>query len=530
MSKVNRRGGRRPRLLVSLAFLILMRGAGTVVSFLVTAVIAQRFGTSATADSLLAVRRVIMRLCDAGRSISTDSLVPFFADIAATGDKPLWNRSLLRYSLGFGAIGLIAALFMSYYSHELIDLLSPGFDQLRRQYAVHMQSIFAFMLPACFSLGVLTAAANTRGQYGFPDALQLLPRLLALGALLALPPPRAASFLPWSYVIGSIAAVFVLPLFIPGPTRRTLERDHLPLPLDTKNSNDRKRTQIRSRLWALVFSLLGLQITSWLQIRYATKVGAGTITYLELSQTVMAVLPSVILRAASSIAYAEAAHNVADKGPNTPSKLLKNLIELGLFLMLPVIIFIATFSEEISRLLFVRGHFSADDGRHVASLIVAFSAGSVIAAVQHALNVCFLLEKDLPLGKLGAIQLVAAVSTHWTLLQLLYSPYGMFALPIAVAGSGAAVVALRFTLINRWRQEAISMFADFRIWKILALAGGFTVLALSAEGFLSRQPEASATFAFVYLVLASAAGGAIYLFGGYLLGIWTPSMLRGKSV
>jgi peptidoglycan biosynthesis protein MviN/MurJ (putative lipid II flippase) len=393
-----------------------------------------------------------------------------------------------------------------------------------------MQSIFAFMLPACFSLGVLTAAANTRGQYGFPDALQLLPRILALGALLALSPPRAASFLPWGYVIGSIAAVFLLPLFIPAPTRSRLDSDHLPLRPETKDASDRNRTQTRSRLWALVLSLLGLQITSWLQIRYATKVGSGTITYLELSQTVMAVLPSVILRAASSIAYAEAARDVADKGPDAPSRLLKSLVELGLFLMFPVIIFIAAFSEDISRLLFVRGHFSADDGHRVASLIVAFSAASIIAAVQHALNVCFLLEKDLPLGKFGAIQMVVAVVTHWTLLQLLYSPYGMFALPIAVAGSGGAVVALRFTLIKRWRQGAISMFADLRIWKILALAGIFSILAVFGEGLLARQPERSATFAFGYLVLAAATGGGIYLFGGYLLGIWTPSMLRGKAI
>lgn len=530
MRKIPWRYVRSLRLFLSLSALLAMRGAATVLSFLITAVIAERFGTAATADSLLAVRRVTLRLCDAARSLSTNALVPFFTELANHGDPVSWTRSLLRQSLRYSAIGLVAAIVLAIYSDQFIDVLSPGFDELRREYASDMQRVFAFMLPSFFAFGVLTAAANTRGQYGLPDALQLLPRILALGALLILPPIHAAASLPWIYVIASFAAALVLPLLIPRPSTTGAGSISTVSQGPTPDANRQERRHVRSRLWALLFTQLGLLITSWLQIRYATHVGPGAITYLELSQTVMGVLPTIILRASSSIAYAESARAATDRTDDATSKLLKSLVELGLFLTLPVVIFIAVFAEEISRLLFVRGAFSADDGRQVASLIVAFSSGSIVAALQQPLNVCFLLDKGLPLGKYAAVQMLVAVLSTWMLLELFFPDYGIFAIPISFVGSGMAVVVIRLTVIRRWRHGAVLILRSMRFWKIVGLAGLLTLLAAGAERALAALPESSAAVTLAAMLSTILAGGASYFYVGYRLRIWSPAILRGKPL
>lgn len=507
-------------LLWSVLRVIVLRGAAIALSFIITMLVVDRFGTSATADSLMAVRRVIIRLSDAGRMLSLNALVPFFVRDAQVADPVAWGTAVRTRVYQFTALGLVIACLISFFSADIVAAIGAGFDASRKEQAGSMLRVFAFMIPSFLAIGVLTAAANARSLYGLPELFQLLPRFLVLIVLTLLPAGMAAVAVPWVYVLGSAIGGAVLLLLAAPRAQRP--------PAAGQKTRKPTTGAVTNRFWALIFTMVGTQLALLLQIYYASKAGPGAITYLECSQTVMSVLPAVVMRAAGSVAYVESARHTRDNDDEAAQLVsLQALIELGLYVMLPIIILIGVFAPEISKLLFVRGAFTLQDAQYVAGLTVAFSAGSIIAVVQNALNISILLNERLPLARLAIEQLLVMVLSNLVLLGALTPFLGVYAIPIAVAGSGLVVVVLRFVLIRAWRPVAWLILRGRRfrlIFTLSTLLLGFVVFCRSA---LVTGLDPAMTLAAMAGVVAFS--GSLYFGIGYVFRIWTPAMLRGRN-
>lgn len=517
------------RLVKSLFVLIVVRGSGTLLSFVITILIVDRFGAGAAADGLLAVRRLVVRLGDTGRLLILNALVPWFAGALDRPDPNRFRRAVLLRLYQVGASGLFVSALVSVFAADIVELIGAGFDEERRAVATNALYVFAFLLVPMLGAGVLTAAANVRGSYGLPDLAQLAPRLLALAVLALFPPAASAAALPWAYVIGASAGLAFVLVWM-AVRLRTLDRDAIA----PGNANaDAIREQVPdptgARFWALLFTLAGAQIALWIQLHYAADAGAGAMTYLECSQTIMAVLPAVFLRSAVSVAYAESARQLRGSEQGVSAALLARLIEIGLYFMLPIILLPTIFADHVAHLLFVRGSFTESDAHQVALLIMAFSAGAVIAVVQHGLNIALLVQPGLPLARIGALQLVVEVVSNLILLQLFMPLVGIFALPIAVVGAGLAVAAARFAVTKAWRPTIALLLLGRRFWSILLAAGLFSAVGLWLHSLLPIPAQTPTLSATAMIVVFGVAGTALYLLAGLGLGLWRPGMLRASA-
>ena len=518
------------RVLSGLATLILIRGAGTVLSFFVTILIVERFGTSPIADGLLASRRLMMQLGEAGRQLVQNALVPSLAHSLHVPDASLFRRAVLLRVYQAGAIGLVASALLSILSADIVGLIGAGFDEERRNIATNALFVLAFLLPPMLAVGVLTAAANVLGVYGLPDAAQLAPRLLVLSTLALLPPAMSAATLPWAYVVGASAGLGFVLLSLAG----RLWGGHGANTSDAVKSvaapgKGQAPDATAARFWALFVILGAAQVNLWIQLHYAAKVGAGAITYLECSMAIMSVLPTVFLRSAFSVAYAESARQVEDSKQGVSAALLVQLIETGLFFMLPVILLPTIFADHISHLLFVRGSFSAADAQQVALLIRAFSFGAIFAVIQYALNIALLIHPGIPLLRISAMQEIVSVLTTVFFLQAFTPLIGISALPLAVAASGVAVAAVRFAATKAWRPAIAMLLLGRRFWSILLAASLFSAIGIGVHSLLPA-PAKTPTLTTVTMLLAfGAVGTALYLLAGMALGLWRPSMLRQEK-
>jgi len=514
------------RIIKSLLVLILVRGSGTLLSFLITVLIVDRFGAGAAADGLLAVRRLVIRLGDAGRLLILNALVPWFARALDEPDCSRFRRAVLLRLYQAGALGLVVSALISVFSADIVQLVGAGFDQERRAVATNALYVFAFLLVPMLLAGVLTAAANVRGVYGLPDLAQLAPRLLALAVLALLPPTASAAALPWAYVIGASAGLAVILVWMAGRLRAI---DGAAGEDTTDPGPDQAQDPTGARFWALLFTLAGAQIALWIQLHYIADAGAGAMTYWECSQAIMAVLPAVFLRSAFSVAYAESARQLRGSEQGVSAALLARLIEIGLYLMLPIILLPTIFADHISYLLFVRGSFSDSDAHQVALLIMAFSVGAVIAVVQNGLNIALMVQPGLPMARIGALQMVVLVACNLILLRVFMPLFGIFALPIAVAGAGLAVVAARFAVTRAWRPTILLLLFGRRFWSILLAAGLFSAVGLWLHSLLPMPAQTPTLSAVAMIVTFGMVGTALYLLVGLGLGLWRPGMLRRAS-
>ncbi len=519
------------RLVKSLIVLILVRGSGTLLSFLITMLIVDRFGAGAVADGLLAVRRLAMHLGEAGRLLVLNGLVPWFSRSMDDGSDPsLFRRAVLLKLYQAGALGLVVSALISVFSAEIVQVVGAGFDQERRTVATNALYVFAFLLVPMLVAGVLTAAANVRGVYGLPDLAQLAPRLLALAALALLPPAASAAALPWAYVIGSSAGLALILLWMASRLRAIEERAVLSGHAKTSRGQDQRGPDpTLARFWALLFTLAGAQIALWIQLHYAADAGAGAITYWECSQAVMVVLPAVFLRSAFSVAYAELARHLQGSEQGVSAALLARMIEIGLYFMLPIILLPTIFADHVSYLLFARGSFSEGDAQQVAALIIAFSAGAVIAVVQNGLNIALLVQPGLPLARIGALQMVVLVVTNLILLQAFMPLCGIFALPVAVAAAGLAVAAATFAVTKAWRPTIVLLLLGRRFWSIMLAAGLFSAVGLWLHSLLPDPAQTPSLSAIAMLIVQGAVGTTLYLLAGLGLGLWRLGMLRRAS-
>jgi len=292
---------------------------------------------------------------------------------------------------------------------------------------------------------------------------------------------------------------------------------------------DQAQDPTGARFWALLFTLAGAQIALWIQLHYIADAGAGAMTYWECSQAIMAVLPAVFLRSAFSVAYAESARQLRGSEQGVSAALLARLIEIGLYLMLPIILLPTIFADHISYLLFVRGSFSDSDAHQVALLIMAFSVGAVIAVVQNGLNIALMVQPGLPMARIGALQMVVLVACNLILLRVFMPLFGIFALPIAVAGAGLAVVAARFAVTRAWRPTILLLLFGRRFWSILLAAGLFSAVGLWLHSLLPMPAQTPTLSAVAMIVTFGMVGTALYLLVGLGLGLWRPGMLRRAS-
>lgn len=246
-----------------------------------------------------------------------------------------------------------------------------------------------------------------------------------------------------------------------------------------------------------------LQITTLLNMNFASSLGDGPITYLSLADRLME-LPLSLVSVSIGTALLPTLSRMWSEGqPENMIKTTDRFFRLNLFICLPAAIGLGFLAEPIVEMLFQRGHFGANETLIVADVIRIYSVIMIFTSVVRVFVPAFYAIKN---TWLPASVSILCVLTHFFLAPVLMAQYGLRGLNLSSLVSVLLnwillFIAFRF-LIGKfpWGSMAKSML----LW-IVPLAG--LAAWLQAYGPLRE------------LIIVNAAARGVLLFFVMIVGV-----------
>jgi len=401
----------------SMAKIAVTRGLGLVLAMGVSSLLANRLGTSAPADAFFLARRLAVGFSEAANRISNVMLVPGLVAILSTGDvgrvRKVWHSYQLRAMLWLLPAAGVCALA----SPWIIHVAGPGLEPDTAHLASGLLRVLLFIIPVTVFRAISGAMLNAGRVFGVPELMAQFSRFLVIMALLLLVPPYGVTFLAWTMLVGSLLAALSLTLI----TDRSLGRIKPRKKPGTGDSGNGP-----GRLFLPGLLVFGTnQALIWFEFGIASKLGEGNIATYEYANRLMAILPGLIAASLTTVMYTEFSHQMARGERQEMYRSLARSLRSGLFILAPVVAFLAFQGEAIARLLLHHGRFDAEAVKITARTMHMVAFAGVGTFISRVLLYSVYADKDIKVMRLVLSAMVVKVVARIALVLLLVGPLGV---------------------------------------------------------------------------------------------------------
>ena len=359
-------------------------------------------------------------------------------------------------ALGMSLISIVGIII----APTLIWLTAPGLNPATADLAVDLARIL-FPSTAFMSVGVVIAGIlNSRFRFA---AVAIAPGICSLVIILsiALFAKGNVYVLAWGTLLGFI--VFFLVQLIDLPKTGLKYR----IACDLKDPAIRR---VLSNLLPIIIGFAVNQIYLIISRIFASSLAEGSISALNFASKVMYLPFGLFVAAIITAAFPALAQKaqLADKSELTSS--VKKGLTMVLLVALPSAIGMMILDEEIIRLLFQRGSFTADNTAMTASALMPMAPGLVFLAMSMLIMRVYYSLHDV---KTPLITGLISIAVNVVFCIILIGPMGIGGLSLAgtIAAFVNAILLLLF--LNR----RIPLFNDNYIAKnaLIAAIGSFAI-------------------------------------------------------
>ncbi|MBA3725115.1 MAG: murein biosynthesis integral membrane protein MurJ [Armatimonadetes bacterium] len=473
-------------------------------------IISYQFGQDAITDAYRAAFSIpdLLFFLIAGGALSS-AFIPVFTKYWANGEEDeAWHVfSVMATAMGLIVLGFV--VFAETFAEPLLNLVTPGLPPETIDLAATMSRI---VLPSQFGFflgGLMFGTMNARQHFLTPG---LSPNIynvgIIAGALIIAPFLAVPIFgLAWGALIGALVGSLVLPIFL---MRRFGVRFRLSLNL--------KHPGVISVFKLMLPVVLGLSLPGVYAIAlrfFASFQEQGTISALENGNRVMQA-PLGIFGQALAIAVfptlsALYAQDRAAEFLATLSKTVRTALFVGI--LMSALLFVL--SEDVVRLLYQYGKFTAEDADLTAAGLRMFSIG-VFAWCAHPvlMRAFFAMHTSLLPILLGTATSVIFALLCWGLVN---TNMGYLGLPLATSIS--AIVLL--VLLTVGLRSKLSRIDGTRLARLLFLGGASAIGTAALIHFVAGLfPASDSHLASLFRLIIFGLGGAwVYIGIGKLLGL-----------
>lgn len=372
------------------------------------------------------------------------------------GENETWE---VIHSIFFlsAVVLVILTVLTVIFSPQITHVLAPGFVGESLDLSGHLLRIMSPLLLLIFLTLLLSTVFHAYNNFLIPSATSLLPQVGGIIALVILSNRLGIVSLPLGIIVASVIQLFLLLFFLGYYKPAVTPRVSVSHPVMKQIGR-----LIGPRF--IGFSLDGLNL--FVDRLFASLLGAGFISALTYAQTIVRIPHNFV---AGSIGRAMmptlSVHNSKNEYEDI-KKLISRSIRMISFVTIPIIIFIAMFREELIRLLFQRGAFTADS-THMTAYALLFYSFSVFAYSTNPIlkAVFFALEDTITPLKVGVIAVLSNTVLDFLLMKVM--GLGGIALATSIVAT-INTVALWFFLrqkIGAMDESAIfrSMFRTFLV-------------------------------------------------------------------
>lgn len=351
-----------------------------VLGYVREVLLAARFGASNVTDAYLVAQEVPGAIYSVVAVSLVLAFIPVYQEVRQKkGDASAWrlfnsvlNTTLLIFAL-LWVLGEVGAPF-------LIKILAPGFSPEALGLSV---SLLRAMLPMLLVIGIagLTAAVlNAHRRFGPPAFFALVTNVVVVGALALVSRPDQIHWVAYAVVGGYLLGTLVQALAMPSLGYR-----YQPV----LASSEPAFRHVWTLLIPLMIATSVTQVQTLASRFVASHLAEGTISFLNYAARINALPFSVVGLAVTTVIFPTLAEHGAAGRLDQLRESLKGGLRSLAFLLVPMAVGCFVFAEPITRLMFERGAFTAEDTRMTAYALQFFSLGILFAGWIDMLNRAF---------------------------------------------------------------------------------------------------------------------------------------------
>ncbi|HEX8257442.1 MAG TPA: lipid II flippase MurJ, partial [Allosphingosinicella sp.] len=501
-------GPKKGALVRSTLVVTVVRGIDFVLSFLVSVLLASRFGVSGQIDAFFLARRITVGFAETIRHLVNMVVVPAVVARQERGDQPGEHGLPRQFYLFLGFIALLT-LVGTFAPGPLVAFFAPGFDGERFDLTSRLTSIMMPLLAIAIVSSLLMALLQANRRFFSAEASKTLQRALLVAMLFFLIPPLGIFDAAWTMLIGGVVGL----VYLTAVSWRFLRAD----PSRLLTAKAKKPSADRARGGGLVAAII-LQLyyvaTSLVDFAVASTLDVGSVSALEYGTRLVSILPGLVTASVYTVIYPELIRAMHDRDPIRAAAKIGEYQRLTLFIQMPVSIGLMLTAYPIIDIIFGHGQFGQANVAVTAAVTVGYAAAAIFLMPFHIATSAIYADPARSPAVDIAIICVGGFAVRAALVAAA-APFGAEGIAWAATLATALTLALAMVVARR-RFPHFSLAAQARDFASTGLCG----LAAAAAGILLLQflpSDVGVVDGLAVIALVGSAALAVYAAAGWLL-------------
>ncbi|WP_169542570.1 lipid II flippase MurJ [Sphingomonas baiyangensis] len=422
----------------STGLVMLIRAADFGLSFLVSVLLANRFGASGQLDAFFLARRTTVGFADTIRKLVGQVVLPPVVAAMDRGEPPSIH-SVPRKVWWFVGGLMLLTLTGTVLPSALVYAFAPGFSDARHDMTATMMAIMMPLLPIAVLASLLAAVLQARRRYLLSEGTNLVQRAILVGVLAFLVPPLGIVAGAWT-MLGAGAVGFVILLagawgIIRHPPR--VEREAAPVAptAETKGGG----------LLAAILLNVYFQATALMDFAFASMAEDGGVAALEYGSRLVSLVPGLVMTSLYTVTTPELIRAVQQPDPGAAARGIMRFQRIALFAQLPVSVGMMLGSVLMVSAIFGHGAFTREAVLMAAATTAGYAAAAVFLAPLSAITSAIYAD---PRG--SCVRDLAIIAVGGVLLRLAALALGTPQWGVEGIAWGAAIATALTALLAQW--------------------------------------------------------------------------------
>lgn len=449
-----------------------VRGLDMGLSFLVSVLLANRFGASGQLDAFFLARRTTVGFADTIRKLVGQVVLPPVIAAMDRGEAPSVRLLPRRTALFLAAIALVTAAGILI-PGTLISAFAPGFRDGRHDLTATMMAIMMPLLPLAVGASLLAAILQARRRYLLSEGTNLVQRAVLVAVLAFLVPPLGILAGAWTMLASGVVGFLILL----GGAWSLIHPRGAP-----QASAPAAAPVAGGGLAAALVLNFYFQATALMDFAFASTTSDGGVAALEYGSRLVSLVPGLVMSSIVTVLAPEMIRAVQQPDRAAAAAGIQHFQRIAFFAQLPVSVGMMLGAHIMVRALFGHGAFDDRAVEMAAASTAGYAAAQIFLAPQSAITSAIYADPARPALRDLAVIAAFGITVRLALLAVA-TPYwgaGGIAWAAAVATAVAAVAA-QGVAARRFHHFSLGMqLADLARSALaagIAAAAGWALLA-----------------------------------------------------
>lgn len=398
---------RRPRfssgrMLVRSALVVtVIRALDFGLSFLVSVLLANRFGASGLLDAFFLARRTTVGFADTIRKLVGQIVLPPVLAAVDRGEVPSVRHLPRRMGWFLACFALIMVAGMLVPS-AWARLFAPGFRGEQQTLTADMMRIMLPLLPIAVVASLLAAVLQARRRYLLSEGTNLVQRAILVLVLALFVPPLGIVAGAWTMLVAGVIGFLILlagAWSIVRPRQRDAAAETKPAAPEIAGGG----------LAAAIVINVYFQATALLDFGFATTTGDGAVASLEYGSRLVSLVPGLVMSSLATVLTPELIRAVQQSDRAAAAAGIQRFQRIGMFAQAPVSMGMMLGATLMVSALFGHGAFGPEAIASAAACTAGYAAAAVFLAPMSAITTSIYADPHAP--ALRDLTLIAVIGT-----------------------------------------------------------------------------------------------------------------------